>query len=548
MTSIRVVVVGGGIAGLTAATLLAEAGLKVTVLEADQSLGGLAKSIRVSNQSKVGFPAEHSLRVYHGVYSCYFKILKKIPFNEKETLFNQLTPISLALIYQDDFYVYHPKKKKHFYTNFYEQFKLMKFLRRQGFTMRDFLHLLKEYIYNRQCEERLTDNFCHLSTGEYLKNVSPVFWKIIYANYTMSYAGTRDTSALLATQMDTEGTPFSFFAMANGPTSEIIFYAWEKYLKKLGVEIKKETKVKEFIINNEKISAVKLESAETISADVFVCAVSDIEFPGLIQSAITQNKNTHFKNINFTEMWSHGSQFYLRDLPKTNSIVNKLTQPGVIIAHLHSPWKIVSVVQGKDFWKNVNLPDGCQYCISMTLTDASGKGLLYQKSFFECTPDEIRAELLHQTGGILTNDLIIEWHLDDAIVFMTDDEYQKKRKDLASHEAYHREDGRWILNFSPLYTPTPTDKENEPAARTEIANLYLAGSYCKTAMFIPTMEKACESGFLAAQAISKDCHLPEKIMLPFKSYNTKLHPVWRTIDAVFFKFQHWVKSQFRKTN
>src|SRR4051794_29437220 len=67
----RVAVLGGGVAGLTAAHELAERGFAVTVYEARDRLGGKARSLPVPGSATDGrraLPAEHGFRFFPGFY------------------------------------------------------------------------------------------------------------------------------------------------------------------------------------------------------------------------------------------------------------------------------------------------------------------------------------------------------------------------------------------------------------------------------------------------------------------------------------------------
>lgn len=85
----KIIIFGGGIAGLTVAHELIEKGFKVTLIEPDQILGGMARSRRENN----GIPSEHSWRGYGPFYSNTFDILKRIPIDckseEKELSLNK---------------------------------------------------------------------------------------------------------------------------------------------------------------------------------------------------------------------------------------------------------------------------------------------------------------------------------------------------------------------------------------------------------------------------------------------------------------------------
>ena len=45
----KIIIIGGGISGLSTAWKLSEKGYKVNVVESDKSIGGLAKSIKIEN-------------------------------------------------------------------------------------------------------------------------------------------------------------------------------------------------------------------------------------------------------------------------------------------------------------------------------------------------------------------------------------------------------------------------------------------------------------------------------------------------------------------
>ena len=99
------VIIGGGVAGLTAALHLAERGLKPLILEADERVGG-----RLSGKEEIvindwHFPNEHGV---HGIWSSYLNLksmLKRheilpqlIPANEEQWIYRSHNTIKRAPI------------------------------------------------------------------------------------------------------------------------------------------------------------------------------------------------------------------------------------------------------------------------------------------------------------------------------------------------------------------------------------------------------------------------------------------------------------------
>jgi uncharacterized protein with NAD-binding domain and iron-sulfur cluster len=94
----KVVVLGGGIAGLTAAHELIERGFDVTVYEQRDHLGGKAAST-----STDGLPGEHGFRFFPGWYQHLPDTMKRIPSGEdgdgaqKRTVYQNLVPAQTNL-------------------------------------------------------------------------------------------------------------------------------------------------------------------------------------------------------------------------------------------------------------------------------------------------------------------------------------------------------------------------------------------------------------------------------------------------------------------
>lgn len=75
----RAVIIGGGLAGLTAALRLAEAGLQVTVLEAEQQVGGRARTIQVA-----GEPVDRGFQSLFTAYPATARLLRDVGIGRKD--------------------------------------------------------------------------------------------------------------------------------------------------------------------------------------------------------------------------------------------------------------------------------------------------------------------------------------------------------------------------------------------------------------------------------------------------------------------------------
>jgi uncharacterized protein with NAD-binding domain and iron-sulfur cluster len=107
----KVCILGGGVAGMSAAHELIERGYEVEVFEKNKTYaGGKARSVDYlgrdhgavgSNQSQP-LPGEHGFRFFPGFYKHVIDTMKRIPFTttdgRKQTVFDNLTPTSRIMM------------------------------------------------------------------------------------------------------------------------------------------------------------------------------------------------------------------------------------------------------------------------------------------------------------------------------------------------------------------------------------------------------------------------------------------------------------------
>src|SRR3954463_10174189 len=100
--AVRVAVLGGGVAGLTAAHELIERGFDVVVLEARDLAGGKARSLPVPGSGTDGrsdLPAEHGFRFFPGFYRHLPDTMSRIP-SGGGSVFDHLTGTTRVLMAQ----------------------------------------------------------------------------------------------------------------------------------------------------------------------------------------------------------------------------------------------------------------------------------------------------------------------------------------------------------------------------------------------------------------------------------------------------------------
>src|SRR5215211_9533566 len=99
-----VAVLGGGVAGLSAAHELAERGFEVTVYEQRDAAGGKARSLPVPGSGTDGradLPAEHGFRFFPGFYRHLPDTMRRVPVGgQAEGVAGNLVPATRALLAQ----------------------------------------------------------------------------------------------------------------------------------------------------------------------------------------------------------------------------------------------------------------------------------------------------------------------------------------------------------------------------------------------------------------------------------------------------------------
>ncbi len=96
-----VAILGGGVAGLSAAHELAERGFQVRVFERKPVMGGKARSIPVPGSALPDhkpLPSEHGFRFFPGFYKHVTDTMRRIPYGAHGNTFDNLTVATRILV------------------------------------------------------------------------------------------------------------------------------------------------------------------------------------------------------------------------------------------------------------------------------------------------------------------------------------------------------------------------------------------------------------------------------------------------------------------
>jgi hypothetical protein len=129
-------------------------------------------------------------------------------------------------------------------------------------------------------------------------------------------------------------------------------------------------------------------------------------------------------------------------------------------------------------------------------------GRLFGRPLYECTPDEVRQELLAQLD-LAIEPAVLAFHVDPWMRYLSDAEYRSAGSTIYSGWRVRpvNPDGyRWI-HGAPLSIAGPEVFKTPVTTQTSVSNLLLAGEYVHSFTHTPNMERANQSGKLCAVEI-----------------------------------------------
>ncbi|MFG3497429.1 FAD-dependent oxidoreductase [Streptomyces sp. NPDC047928] len=504
-----VAVLGGGVAGLTAAHELAERGFRVTVYER-RALGGKARSMDVPGSGKGGrrpLPAEHGFRFIPGIYHNLPDTMRRIPFpgNARGVFDNLVAPreMMFARTGREDlrFPIPWPGHRP-------ERLTLDEIRRALTALLETAAHLplhQTAYFVNRalvfltSCDERRDDVWERTPWWEFTRaaRMSVDYQRILAIGVTRNIVATKAEEASTRT-VGTLGEAFVFNALGRGadgppdrilnaPTNEAWIDPWEAHLRTLGVEFRIGWTLRELAYGDGRIGAALVEDPEGVRhevvADHYVCALPVEHARRTWGPALRAADPRLARCDRLRTDWMTGIQFYLTE------------RPPLVRGHVNcvdSPWALTAIAQA-GHWPGAGFAarygDGTVVdCLSVDISEWDRPGILYGRTAKQCTRDQVAREVWAQLKAALN------------------DTGHTALKDTALHS--------WFLDpaVDGLGTPHPTNEDellihpvgtfhDRPSAATRIPNLFLAGDYVSVDIDLATMEGANAAARQAVNAL-----------------------------------------------
>ncbi len=541
---VSVAVLGGGVAGLSAAHELALRGFEVTVYER-RAFGGKARSHGVPGSGRGGrrpLPGEHGMRFFPGFYQNIPDTMRRIPCGSNPGgTFDNLEAATQDVFARDggredlvlplelDSTGWSPEEIAAALRGFFSfagsvpPQELEYFIQRLEvfFTSCDARRLAEweptswwEFV----AAERFSEDYRRLV-------VNSVTRQILAAKAQRASARTLGLlwQAFLYNLLGRTGTG-AWDRILNAPTNEAWIAPWLAELRRLGVKLHVPAEVRRLHVGDGRLRGATVTTPRGpagVKADWFVLAVP-VERARLLFDRDVLAVAPKLRQTRKLETgWMNAIQFYLRE-------------PAPIvhghILYVDSPWALSSLSQAQ-FWTGRDFPrdygDGSvSDCLSVDIGDFTVPGPLYGKPARELGPKQIAAECWEQMSAALNDtgrdqlpdDVLASWALDPGLSFSGP---PGRRRVAASAD--------------PLMISTPGSWRHRPHVGTAIPNLLLAADYAKVSVDTACMEGANEAARRAVNALLERSRSREDHVAVYELFQPPEYEPLRSADERRFR-------------
>ncbi len=555
----RVIILGGGVAGMSAAHELAERGFEVEVFERNEKYaGGKARSINVEGTNLLDknlfLPGEHGFRFFPGFYQHVTDTMKRIPTSNGKSVFENFKTTYSVEIAQTG------QKPLIDVVNFPSSLNDIRvMIDTLGEVRNELTHEEKEFFALRvwqimsSCSERFVNEYEGIGWWEFCNTdkFSDNYRRLLVEGLTRSLVAAKARKAstktvgsifiqIIYTMLDYNSNDTD--RVLNGPTNDAWLNPWQEYLLKMGVKYHKGMQAIGFETSGGKISGALVQQSgsnaiSTAKGDYYIMAVP------LERAAYLINKNmlTIDPSLqNIIELapnveWMNGMQFYLNEEVNLNY--------GHTI-YSNSNWALTSISQIQ-FWDNYDLSrrfnGKVKSILSVDISSWTTPGNFNNKNAMDCDIEEIKEEVWKQLqlelntkeNEVLKDDMREFVHLDNDIVTISKESEKELFKTIltkSEHDYLEK-----VKDLEPLLVNQTNTWTLRPNAFTKIPNLFLASDYVKTNTDLATMEGANEAARRAVNSI---------LNAEGKSDFCSIWPLHN--PAIFRLVQYYDRKRYRK--
>jgi len=539
----RVAVLGGGMAGLTAAHELVERGFKVDVYE-PVALGGKARSIGVpgtATQGRRNLPGEHGFRFFPGFYHHIPNTMRRIPNGANpEGVYSNLVDATEGRSVRagdrpDALFLGMAYDPNQLLTVEGLRRLLIEEIAKQQWTPPHETAYLVERIlvFLTSCEERRFGQWEHVAWWDYIgaASRSEDYQKVAARGLTRSLVAAKETVASTRT-IGNMAEAFIMNIMGRGndgaldrvldrPTNEAWINPWVRLLEDQGVRFHSGQRVEALQLSGGKVIGARVRgqngARRVVEADWFVAAMPAERIRKLLTPKVLR-ADPALEGINdlFTD-WMAGIQYFL---------TKRIDLTHGHLTYVDAEWALTSLTQAQ-FWPERDFAadygdGGAVDCLSIDISDWDTPGPLTGKKAKFCTRPQIAREVWHQitehlkdTDPAITQDgLVHSWFLDPGI------KWDPARRRNA--------------NQTPLLVNTVSSWEKRPQARTRIPNLFLSGDYVQTDLDLATMEGANESARAAVTGLLDEAGSSATPPQMYKLYNPPEFEALKAVDQALY--------------
>lgn len=529
----KVIILGGGIAGLSAAHELVERNFDVEVYELLSIPGGKARSFAVPNSGKDGrkdLPGEHGFRFFPRFYRHITHTMSRIPYGPSGCVSDNLVDTTRCQLNR---YHRHPVDLIARFPRTMTDVQVALtdvscFLNGDLDLTHDDIRFFGSKVWQivTSCRERRLEEYEKIGWWDFIEaeHRSLPYQKLLAHGITRSLVAAKARTASTKTIGDifvqllfdiiTPGP--STDRVLNGPTNDVWIDPWRRYLESQGVVYHPNSKAVAVSFDGQRIRSATVNrsgSKTTVTGDYFIFALPVEDVIDLITPEMMKADpllSCLFTLDDITE-WMNGIQIYLKEevpLAYGHSI------------YVDSPWALTSISQVQ-FWKNLSLSgygDGTvRGIISVDISEWEQPGL-HGKAAKDCTPEEIKAEVWEQLKRSVNYGDFITLKDEHLHSFSLDPSLSRLEGTTANEE--------------PLLVNLVDTWKLRPEAVSKIPNLFLASDYVRTYTDLATMEAANEAARRAVNGILDAAESAAARCSVWNLHEPEILAPWRSLDLI----------------